>query len=210
MDLSQPLRSVSPGVDSDVLGVLASTHAPLTGNRVALLAGRSYAQVRAVLRRLVAHGLVNAERIGNAVAYALNREHVAAGFITGLTDLHAAVEQRIHGLLADWTIQPHAVVAFGSFARRDGDEHSDIDLLLVRPPELDEDDPLWAEQRYELASGLERWTGNRAQIIDLAPDELLAATEAEEPLIASLTQEGQVLLGPELRALLATSRKASG
>lgn len=205
MDVSRPLRSVSPGVDSDVLTVLVRTHAPLTGNRVAQLAGRSYAQVRHVLRRLVAHGLVNAERYGNAVVYNLNRDHVAAGLVAGLAELHAEVEQRVRTLVEGWTMRPRALVVFGSFARRDGDENSDIDLLLVRPRGLEEDEPTWAAQRYELAQAVEGWTGNRAQIVDVAPGDLLAAADADEPLVASLVDDGQVLYGPELRRLLAAS-----
>ncbi|GAB3603573.1 hypothetical protein GCM10027586_06670 [Kineococcus gypseus] len=67
MDPSNPLRTIAPTVDADVLQVLARTHRPLSGATVANLGGRSYARTRACLHRLVEHGLVTAQDVGSAV-----------------------------------------------------------------------------------------------------------------------------------------------
>lgn len=203
MDLSNPLRSVAPTVDADVLAVLARTHAPLTGARVQQLAGRSYAQVREVLRRLVDHGLVDREQHGRVHSYRLNRDHVLTPAVEALVSAGDEVEARLRTALEDWDPAPHAVVVFGSFARRDGSAGSDVDVLVVRPDRVEEDSPGWAEQRYELARHLERWTGNTVQVVEVSAAELDEAAERDDPLVRSLRRDGRVLVGSGLRALLA-------
>jgi predicted nucleotidyltransferase len=203
MDLTNPLRSLAPTVESDVLAVLVRSRAPLTGRRVQQLAGRSYAQVRDVLHRLVAHGLVNAERHGNTVAYSLNREHVLATAVEMASAAGGEVERRLRAVLEAWVPAPAAAVLFGSFARREGGPESDVDLLLIRPDALAEDDAAWMTQRYDLARHLERWTGNNAQIVELTSAELHSAIKQGDALIAAVRRDGYVLAGPKLRSLLA-------
>jgi predicted nucleotidyltransferase len=201
MDLSRPLRTVVPGVDGDVLAVLVRTHAPLTGNKVSQLAGRSYAQVRHVLHRLVGDGLVLAERHGQAISYTLNRSHVVAPAIEQLGRAHEEVEERIRSCVAAWPAPPRTVAIFGSFARRDGSSDSDIDVLFVRLEGTSYDDPTWARQRGELASAIESWTGNPTQIVDLDADELAAAAAGGDPLVAMLRQDARVLFGDDVGGL---------
>lgn len=202
MDLSNPLRSAAPTVDADVLAVLVRTHAPLSGAGVQRLVGRSYAQVRDVLRRLVDHGLVESEQHGRTYSYRLNREHVLAPAVEALVSADEEVESRLRAALQRWSPAPAAVVVFGSFARRGGDAGSDIDVLVVRPDRIDEDEPEWASQRYELARQLERWTGNTVQVVELSTSELHEAVGRDDPLVLALRREGRPLIGPSLRALL--------
>lgn len=196
MDPTNPVRSVVPTVDADVLQVLARTHLGLTGARVADLAGRSYAQVRATLHRLVRVGLVDGVRHGRAVSYTLNRDHVAAPAVELLCAGPEAVEQRITEAVTGWASPGVAVAAYGSWARRDGGPDSDIDLLVVRPDQLDPDDALWATQRYALARDIERWSGNVVQILELSARELADATRANDDLVVGLRRDAVVLAGP--------------
>lgn len=202
MDLTNPLRTLSPTVDGDVLAVLARTHAPLTGARVQRLAGRSYAQVRHALHRLTDHGLVDSQRHGQAVSYSLNRQHVLAGVVEAAVASDSEAEQRLRAVLQEWPIPAIAAILFGSFARRDGDSESDIDLLLVRGEHVTEDDGAWATQRYDLTAQLERWTGNTVQIVDLDQAEFRAAVSRGDDLISSLRRDGRVVAGPGLSVLL--------
>lgn len=205
MDTTNPLRSLAPTVDADVLAVLARSHAALTGRRVQQLAGRSYAQVREVLLRLAAHGLADAERHGNAVSYSLNREHVLAAAIETASVAGSEVERRLRAVLEAWAPPPAAAVIFGSFARRDGGPESDVDLLLIRPDEIAEDDSAWAARRYDLIRHIERWTGNNAQIVELTLAELRNASSRGDDLIAAVRRDGRVLAGLNLRSLLAAT-----
>ena len=206
MDLTTPLRTVAPTVDADVLAVLARTRAPLTGAGVQRLAGRSYAQVSGVLHRLVEHGLVDVEQHGRTNSYRLNREHVLAPAVESLAAAADEVEGRLRAALDGWAPPPVAAVMFGSFARRNGSAESDIDLLLVRPDEVDDDAPTWVAQRYELARSIERWTGNRAQTVELSTGELRRAVRRGDALVESLRRDGRELTGQSLRSLLSPAQ----
>ena len=76
MDLGQPARSLVPTVDAPVLLALHATTRPLTGRRLATLAGASHTAVNAILGRLTRAGVVFAERQGSAVLPQANRKHV--------------------------------------------------------------------------------------------------------------------------------------
>ena len=64
----------------------------------------------------------------------------------------------------------HASV-FGSAARGDGDAASDIDVFVVRPATVAEDDATWRGQLDSLADDITRWTGNHAGISEVGPDD---------------------------------------
>lgn len=195
MDLSNPLRSVAPSVEADVLGVLARTHVPLTGLRVQQLAGRSYGRVRLVLQRLVDHGLVFVEQHGNTKSYLLNRGHVLAAPLEAMVNAAWAIEDELRESVARYPIRPAALVLFGSFARRDGDAASDVDILLVRPEDVDSDDESWDAQRESLVRDLERRTGNRVQVVELSAAEFSEAVARNEPLIGSIRNDGVIVAG---------------
>lgn len=202
LDVANPIRSLAPTVDADVLLVLIRTHAWLTGARVSRIAGRSYAQVRAVLRRLTEEGIVDVEQHGNTFSYRCNRAHVVSAAIEALAAAAERAEHRIAEEVGGWTTPPHSVAVFGSFARRDGGRASDLDLLLVRPDEVSEQDEVWRRQRHDLARATERWTGNRTQVLELSIEELRRAVILDEALVTSLRRDATVLAGTPLNELL--------
>ena len=202
MDVANPLRSVAPTVEADVLQVLALTHAPLTGVTVERLAGRSHGQVREVLRRLSAHGLVDATRAGNAVQYQLNREHVLSDAVLLAVRAVSTVEDRLSDFIGTRWPAPSSVVVFGSYARRDGNSESDVDVLVVRSDALDPDDASWGELRTDVARKLERWTGNPCQVVDLSVSELRHADAEQESLVAALRADGHTVFGSSIADLL--------
>lgn len=67
----------------------------------------------------------------------------------------------------------HASV-FGSAARGDGTTDSGIDLFVVRPAEVTEDDDRWREQVEALGERVRTWTGNHLSVIEQAEAELPA------------------------------------
>jgi predicted nucleotidyltransferase len=202
VDPTNPLRALAPTVDADVLFVLAKTRKATTGAKTAHHAGRSYAQVRHCLHRLVETGLVLAESHGNSVSYQLNRDHVLAPVVEAAASAAGEVEARITRHVQTWTLPAAAVVLFGSFARRDGHDASDVDLLLVRHDEIGEDDPSWTAQRHDLSRVVRTWSGNSAQVVEMSVTELATALAREEDLIPNLRRDGVVLTGPPLARLL--------
>jgi predicted nucleotidyltransferase len=204
MDLSLPYTVICPTLEGPVLDVLAHTTHPLTGREIARLASRgSERGVRLVLHRLVAQGLVIAREAGSASLFVLNREHVAAGIVEGLLRLRAELIERIRREVEGWSSQPVHASVFGSAARADGHAESDIDLLIVRPEDLTEDDPRWREQLHRLAEQVERWSGNHASLHEITPKGLKAALRRGEPVVASLREDSVVVAGPEFADLVA-------
>ena len=199
MDWQNPLRSISPTVDADVLQVLARTHESITGNRLAKLAGRSYAQVHAVVGRLVDHGVVDVQQVGRTYAYNLNRNHILAKGIVASVSAPDDVESTIESEVSKWPIRPVSVALFGSAARRTATHESDVDLLIIHGDGVEENDSVWSEQVGSLVRTVEMASGNRVQIVDLSEAEFGEAVADQQPLVASLQCDARTLAGTEIR-----------
>jgi|NGEPerStandDraft_6_1074524.scaffolds.fasta_scaffold02371_8 hypothetical protein len=200
MDLSRPARTVVPALAAEVLVVLARTTMPLTGRKVhGLIPGpASQKGVSLVLGQLVDSGLVDATPAGRAVLYQLNREHVAADAVLALVDLRGKLFMRIRQHMATWTHPPVAAAVFGSAARGDGGTASDIDVFVVRPAEIDADDPAWAGDVNGLQVQVRRWSGNPCSVIQVSPAQVHVMIERDEPIVASLRRDAISLLGGDI------------
>jgi predicted nucleotidyltransferase len=202
MDWQNPLRSISTTVDSDVLKVLAGTHQAVTGNQLARLAGRSYAQVSVVVRRLVEEGVVLVDRYGRTYSYRLNRDHVLALGLLDILSAPSRIEAEIGESIEAWDPPPDTVALFGSVARREASAGSDVDLLVIRLDEVDYDDPAWRAQLGDLERMVEERSGNRVQLVEVDQSEFAQAVDTDQPLIESLRIEARTLVGDDVRVRL--------
>ena len=132
--------------------------------------GRS--RVNSVLGELAASGLVLRVPHPPTVLYQLNREHVAAPFVEGLANMRHALLDRIRSEAQAWSRPAAAVWLFGSAARGEGSADSDIDILVVRFKNLDEDEQMWRTQLSQLEENVRRWSGNPCAVLELSMDEL--------------------------------------
>jgi predicted nucleotidyltransferase len=205
MELGVPIRTVMPTVHGLVLTVLAVSTEPMSGRQISKrLEGRaSQRGVANVLGDLVATGLVYRSDHPPVALYSLNRDHVAARPVEQLADLNGEVLRRLREAIRPWRPPPVAAVLFGSAVRRDGDRDSDIDIFVVRPVGTDSDDDKWGEQMLSLAESVQRWTGNRADIVEYGEQELRGLDLDAEPVLGAVLAEGVPLHGEDLRALLA-------
>ncbi|WP_410621993.1 nucleotidyltransferase domain-containing protein [Amycolatopsis sp. cmx-8-4] len=193
MELSRPLATVTPTLDGDVLAALAGYEGTFTtGQLHRVLGAHSEEGIRKVLRRLVLQGIVGADRVGNAFAYRFNRDHLAAEHIIALAGLRGKLLQRIEAALDSWRPQPKYGALFGSAARGSMTVESDIDLVLIRPDDVDED--RWALQVDGLAADVSRWTGNDARILEFTVTEV-ATRGRDEPVLADVLREGLTVAG---------------
>jgi predicted nucleotidyltransferase len=193
MELSRPLATVTPTLDGDVLAVLAGYEGTFTTGQVRrVLDSYSEEGIRKVLQRLVGQGIVHADRVGNAFAYRFNREHLAAEYIIGLAGLRGKLLDRIEAALGSWKPKPAYGAVFGSAARGSMTVESDIDLLLVRVDDVDED--RWALQVDGLAADVSRWTGNDARILEFTVTEVVTRGR-DEPVLADVLREGLTVAG---------------
>jgi DNA-binding transcriptional ArsR family regulator len=207
MDVSKPYTAVSPTLDGDVLMLLAGTTRPLTGREVARLVRRSERGVRLVLARLVEHGLVDRQEAGPSMLYTLNRDHLAAPAVETLADMRTELQRRLRDAFDSWKPAPVHASLFGSTARRDGDTSSDIDIFVVRPSSVDDDDPRWREQMNLLSDRVQAWTGNHAGIIEMPREDLDDLVASQPPVLSELREDAVHLVGTPLARLLRATRE---
>lgn len=207
MDVANPASAVIPSLDAHILAVLAGTTRQLTGREIERLARQgSHRGVQRVLARLTEQGLVDMTEAGSARLYSLNRDHLAADAVLVLARLRDALLDRLRNEVAQWNIQPVSLSMFGSAARSDGTTNSDIDLLLVRPAGVTDEDPVWFAQTAELGEHVLRWTGNHASFLEVTTDQLLAMLDRGESVADSLRQDAIDITGTPVRELLRRMR----
>lgn len=202
MDLSHPFQSLLPAVDSAVLAVLAESTKPRTGREIARLANRSQGATQRVLNRLVVHGVVQQKEAGRARVYELNRDHLAAKPISELANLRSLLFTGIRQSLLFWLVPPVHVSVFGSTARGEGDLDSDVDIFLVRPRDVDEDDEEWRRQVDAFADAVFKMTGNHAGIAEVGEKELERLRRDQPAILDSLRSDAVDIAGTPLPTLL--------
>jgi predicted nucleotidyltransferase len=203
VDVAQPIRAVAPTLDGPVLQVLAGTTRPLTGREVHRLTGTGSPNgVRLVLARLTEQGLVHAEERAKAVFYVANREHLAWPAVEILTRLRHTLVERLRTEFDAWRPRPIHASLFGSAARGDGDASSDIDVLLIRPDAVEEDQSPWADQVDRVRRQVQAWTGNRCHAFQLDRVRLAEHVRAKDPLVDDWLRDGLTLAGHQLQTVL--------
>lgn len=211
MDLSSPISSVIPSAHGAVLAVLARTHEPLSGRRVAALTEGRVGQRRVndVLGELADAGIVRCEHHPPAKLYVLNREHVAAAGVIALASQWEELLRRIRDELVDWQVPPVSACLFGSAARGQASSDSDLDILLV--PGFDDDrlTLVWQEQVDRLTELVGAWSGNACEVLELSTEELAAAAARNDRLVHDLKADAITLGGRDVRSLLRVAKAPS-
>ncbi len=203
MDYVNPVEALIPGVQGRVLTVLARTEAELTMRSVAELAGVSANQATVVLNRLVRLGLVERRDVGAAALVRLVRENEAARSVLSLVDLRQGVLARLAGEARKIRPAPACLVVFGSFARGDAHENSDIDVLAVPPSEAQVAHGRWTAALGQWSDRATRIAGNPVNLLEATMDELPKLVRHEREPWRTIVEEGVVLVGdipPEIRA----------
>lgn len=166
------------------------------------MAGRSsHKGVLDSLHRLAAHGLVKRVPLNRAYLFTLNREHIAAKAVELLMGLRLELFERIEKAIGEWEIAPVHASVFGSTARGDGGLDSDIDMLIIRPPGVADDDH-WEAQLDALREQIEAWTGNQANPVQRSEAEMAELVRQQRPIVAELRSDAILVAGRDLASLL--------
>lgn len=192
MELNRPFATVTPTLDGDVLAVLSTNDVTFTTGQIhRILKDFSEEGIRKVLSRLVRQGVVLAERVGNAYAYRLNRDHLAAEPILALAKLPSTFLVRLERRLGEWEHPPVYAAVFGSAARGTMTASSDLDLFLVQ----DDGTPqtTWTSQVNDLARAVTGWTGNDVRPVEYTIPGLRSARD--EPMVQDVLDHGLTVAG---------------
>jgi hypothetical protein len=125
----------------------------------------------------------------------LNRQHLAARSIEELVTLRDRLIDAMREDIGRWAIAAWGAWLFGSAARGDGDDASDIDVLVVRP---DDAEAAWDNQVDLFSAAVTAWTGNRCEIVEYRPDEFADLLAGEERLAVDLRADGVALTARQL------------
>jgi predicted nucleotidyltransferase len=158
------------------------------------------------LRALVSSGVVLSEDQPPAKLYRLNRDHLAAASIEDLATIRGRLVAAMRSHLAGWEVPAWGAWLFGSAARGDGGEDSDVDVLVARPDGVDEDDVVWLDQVERLVADVTAWTGNRCSVVEYGAGEFELLVAGRGRLAAGLRSDALDLTDRRLPNLTASGR----
>ena len=195
MDIARPLAVVAPTLDADVLyRLLRAEGASFTAGQLQrLIPGRSVDGVRRTLDRLARQGVVHSVHVGHAITYRLNPDHVAVPGLRLLAAQSVELVDRMSRHIDRWPVRPLHVAVFGSWARGEATEASDIDLLIILPIATDAGE-VEAFVR-DLEDQVHGWTGNDARVLLLHEEQVHDASL--QPVLHNAQRDGVRIVGGE-------------
>ncbi|MGH9024471.1 MAG: helix-turn-helix domain-containing protein [Acidimicrobiia bacterium] len=198
MDFRRPVEAVIPGVQGRILAVLAETTAELNLRTIARLADVSPAQASRVLPELVVLGLVERREAPPSALFALVEDHVAARIVRALSRSREAVLEELGKLAGKVDPGPVSAVVFGSFSRGEADATSDLDVVIVRPAGIGEDDEPWVSSVEAWRAAARRLTGNSVQVLEIDESEVVCRLRRPTSLWADVIRDGVTVYGSPL------------
>jgi len=190
-----------------ILRLLVRTRAELSGREVARSLNLDHKTCHAALRGLAEQGVVEARRLGTAVAYRVRVDHPVTQDILipafekeqGLVDRYVRDALSLSGVVAE------SVVLFGSVARGEEEARSDVDLLLLIRDRKDQEK---AEDALDATAGtLAARYGSVPQFIVRDAQTFKAKVLKGDPFFSEVLRTGRVLVGKPLNEILNDGRK---
>jgi predicted nucleotidyltransferase len=201
VDYVHPISAVIPGAQGRILDVLVQTTAELSVRTIARLAGISAAQASRVLPDLVHLGIVERREVPPSSQFRLVRSNVAAQALIALSRARESVLNQIGEAAAALPTPPASVIVFGSFARDEATADSDLDIVVVRPDELDEEDATWTVSIGDWRDHVRATAGNAVEILEVSRIEVAAKLGTRSTLWRELARDGAVVHGLSLDEL---------
>ncbi len=186
MYFGQPFGGVLPGARGGVLAVLLRTEEPLTGRRIHDMVKDEHSlwSVQEALKALSALGLVESRTVGRAGVHVINEAHVSIAPLRALVDPMASLRAAVVEVVGS---DVDAVLLFGSIARGEATEASDVDLAVIAAAG-------W-EARIELEDVVRARLGNECDVLVFTPAEFAEGAVAGEPVVADILRDGLALVG---------------
>ena len=184
--LDEPFGGLIAGARGAVLSILLRTDARLTGRQVhALVSDRhSLWSVQEALKAWVQLGVVHTEIIGRAVVHTINEDHYTVVPLRSLLDPMAALTQTAAQIVGE---DVEAVTVFGSVARGEANEGSDIDLAVIAQSGWD--------GRVDLEDAVRKRLGNDCDVLAFTPKDFTGLAAAHEPVVDAILVDGIPLIG---------------
>jgi predicted nucleotidyltransferase len=201
VDFQRPVEAVVPGAQGRIVAVLVETSAELNLRTIARLSGVSLAHTSRILPMLVELGIVDRRDVPPSALFRFVRENVAARAVSALADARRIVLRELGQSAGDIEPHPVSVVVFGSFARGEADRDSDLDVAVVRPATIDEDDDHWRTSVDRWLEQARRLTGNAVELLEVTDEEVRNLLRSRKQLWLDVQRDGIVVYGLEINDL---------
>ena len=201
MDFAAPVQALIPGAQGRILAALAETTAELNLRTIARLSGVSLAQASRVMPGLVQLGIVERREVPPAALFRLIEDHIASRSVLALARARTTALDELGFTAAKLSPAPTSVIVFGSLAQGTAQAESDIDVLVVRPDSVDDDDHRWHAALENWRLQARRLTGNPIEIIEVAACDTSRLLRSRRPLWADIRRQGIVVHGQTLDEL---------
>ncbi len=136
-----------------------------------------------------------------ASQFVLARDNGAAQLLLTLADARSMALRQIGEAAMMISPEPVSVIAFGSFARGEADTDSDIDLVVIRADEVDDDDERWSDSIDVWRRQVRTITGNDVEIIEATTSEATRKLRGRSELWRNIEREGVVVHGTAIDTL---------
>ena len=200
MNLAEPYDVAMSRATAAVLRVVIGAEASFSIRQISRIADIAFPQALRIVNHESARGLILIEQAGRSKMCRFNRDHLAAGAVVELLTLRDRFIQVIKDEISTWITKPIHSSLFGSAARGEGGPESDLDVLIIRPDEVPENQ--WEEQKYLSGLRLKSRTGNTVSWFDISITELKTAYKAAEPIFSEWERDGISLSESPLSDLL--------
>lgn len=134
-------------------------------------------------------GIASRRPAGRANLYRLNRQHLAAPHVIALARQRDELLDRLSLEVSAWPSPPILGAVFSSVARRDHATSSEIDILMVRADNVDDEE--WNRYTDALSSLVTAWTGNDCQTLTFTASQV-SRQGGREPDLTDVECEGIV------------------
>jgi predicted nucleotidyltransferase len=151
--------------------------------------------------QLVELGLVERSEIPPASQFVLVRENIAARFVLRLAGAREAALEEIGDAAGAIEPSPVSVIVFGSVARGEADEQSDVDVVVIRPDDVSEDDERWSDSVDDWRRRAASITGNKVEILEAAASEAGRKLRGRSELWQGIKRDGIAVHGTTLAEL---------
>jgi predicted nucleotidyltransferase len=198
VDFKRPVEAVVPGAQGRVLAVLVETSAELNLRTIGRLSGVSVAHTSRVLPTLIELGIVERRDVPPSALFRFVRENVAARAVSALADARRTVLRELGESARDIEPHPISVIIFGSFARGEAGRDSDLDVVVIRPANIDEEDDRWRASVDQWLEQARRLTGNTVELLEATDDEVRRLLRGRKPLWLDVQRDGLVVYGLEI------------
>jgi predicted nucleotidyltransferase/predicted transcriptional regulator len=198
VDYVRPIQALVPGVQGEILAVLAATDAELTMRTVATLAGVSANRATSILNHLIELGVVRRRDVGRSALVTLDRENEVGRLIVALSEVRDSAIARMRELARFISPAPVSLVVFGSFARGTAGIGSDVDVVAVRPSDVGGDQDPWMESLGHWTDKVTRLVGNPVRLVLVGEGEVPRLLRQSQSMWADALEEGIVLCGVRL------------